>query len=182
MSKSTDRILFESIMRLPRTLQHKLFEVHGELPEHMHGHHHHEHGERRPDQPPHGPCGRHPHHGPMRQGKGPFSRERVLEILLDQEEGMRQKEVAEQLHINPSSMSEMIDRLEADHYLIRTVDPSDRRATLIRLTDLGSARACELQDEKDARIAPLFQKLSEDEKQELIRLIQKLTESETEEA
>ena len=112
------------------------------------------------------------HHHP--QGKGPLSRERVLEVLLEYEDGARQKELTERLHLNPSTMSEMIDKLEGSGYLKRTIDASDKRATLISLTDLGHSRALEIQDEKEEKIRPLFANLTEEEKQELIRLINKL--------
>ena len=122
---------------------------------------------------PHGPgMGPGPHHGPL--GRGPLSRERVLTALLAAEDGLRQKALAEQLRVNPSSMSEFIDRLESDGYIVRTVDPADKRATLITLTEKGQARACELEDEHAERITPLFAALTDDEKAQLLALLNKI--------
>ncbi len=77
--------------------------------------------------------------------------------------------------MNPSSMSEMISKLEHDGYVKRTVDPSDKRATLITLTELGEARAAELSDERNERFSRLFANLTEEEKEQLVTLLEKLT-------
>ena len=126
-----------------------------------------------------------------------LSRERILTILLDHEPeqeaprgsdtgrekeqdcpegtaGLRQKQLSEIMHINASSMSEFIGHLEQDGYVQREIDPSDRRATLITLTEKGRARACELQDERSDNLQTLFSPLTEEEKRELLRLLQKL--------
>ncbi len=91
------------------------------------------------------------------------------------EDGVRQKTLTEELRINPSSVSEMISKLENDGYVKRTVDPTDKRATLISLTELGEARAAELQDEKNEKLGKAFGNLTDDEKEQLIALLEKLT-------
>ena len=146
-----------------------------------------DHGPHGPHMPhdPHGPRG--PHRGPhfpdgpvaenmpyMRRPRHGLSRERILEILLGHEEGMRQKEIGEALGINPSAISEMISRLTEEGYLKRTVDPEDRRATRVTLTELGYARACEVADERSQRLGTLFQNLTRQEREELLRLLQKI--------
>ena len=83
--------------------------------------------------------------------------------------------LTEELRINPSSVSEMISKLENDGYVKRTVDPTDKRATLISLTELGEARAAELQDEKNEKLDKAFGNLTDDEKEQLIALLEKLT-------
>lgn len=120
----------------------------------------------------HGPRG--PHHGPRR-----LPRERILTILNEREEGIRQRELAEKLMINPSSISEAIDKLEADRYIERNVDPSDRRATLITLTEKGKARAYEVEDERAEAFSSFFANLNEEEKKTLSELLQKLLGNET---
>ena len=75
---------------------------------------------------------------------------------------------------NASSTSEVVNRLEEDGYVIRTVDESDRRATLLHLTELGKARAAEIRDEKEAVLEELFSPLSPSEKETLAELLDKL--------
>ena len=90
-------------------------------------------------------------------------------------DGVRQKTLTGELRINPSSVSEMISKLENDGYVRRTIDPEDKRATLIMLTELGEARTAELQDEKNDTLDKIFGNLSDDEKEQLIVLLEKLT-------
>ena len=50
---------------------------------------------------------------------------------------MRSSELAQHLHIAPRSATEVVDALEAKGLVARSPDPSDRRATLVSLTDRG---------------------------------------------
>ncbi len=52
-------------------------------------------------------------------------------------EGSRLSELAESAQMTNQSMGYLVDYLEERGYLERVPDPSDRRATLIRLTDRG---------------------------------------------
>ena len=133
------------------------------------------HGPRGPHGRPCFPDGPVADHMPyMRRPHRGLSRERILEVLLNHEEGMRQKDIGEVLGVNPSAISEMISRLTEDGYLKRTVDPDDRRATRVTLTELGYARACEVADERSRQMGELFKNLTRQEKEELLRLLQKI--------
>ena len=98
-------------------------------------------------------------------------------MIGEHPDGVRQKTIAEKAGINQSSASELISKLEADGYLRRTVDPDDRRATLLFLTDLGQARATEVADEKEAVFTEFFSVLTEEEKDTLSSILDKLLES-----
>ncbi|MGR6964390.1 MarR family winged helix-turn-helix transcriptional regulator [Geodermatophilus sp. URMC 61] len=52
-------------------------------------------------------------------------------------DGTRLTQLAERAQMTPQAMSELVDHLAAHGYLERVPDPSDRRAKLIVLTDLG---------------------------------------------
>ena len=125
---------------------------------------------------PHGPEGPHDpnHERRRRRRRAMLARERVLGIVLEAEDGIRQKDIAAQMHIGPSALSEMITKLEIAGYLERKVDPTDKRATLISLTEVGQARAYELQDERAERFGKLFGKLNDEEKAQLLALLEKL--------
>ena len=144
-----------------------------------------------PGRPPRRPHG---HRSPV------LARERILTLLLEHETrqddaaeaagpaderaaaekaetvgaGLRQKQLTEEMRINASTMSEFIGHLETDGYVESNIDPSDKRATLITLTEKGRARACELQDERKEKLDQLFSPLTEDEQKELFRLLHKL--------
>ena len=89
-------------------------------------------------------------------------------------EGIRQKALAEAAGINASSTSEVVSRLENDGYLIRTIDENDKRATVLKLTEMGAVRAEEIRTEREAFLDDFFSKLSEEEKQTLSDLLDKL--------
>ena len=110
----------------------------------------------------------------MHGHRAPLSRERILSVIADAQDGIHQKEIAEQLHINPSSTSEFIDRLEDDGYLERRTDPDDKRATLLYLTEKGQARAAEVKDERAEGMRDIFSSLSEEEKETLNSLLDKI--------
>ena len=187
MAKSLDEELFRRLAHLPRKMHTLFFSGRGEAFARHEGRHHqgtmngdwHDCAERRGawGEKPRG--GERTYHAPWGNPHGerrrtPFMREWILSILLDSEEGLRQKQIAEQFKVNPSTMSELIDKLESDGYLVRTVDPTDKRATLISLTEKGRARASELEDGRNEYFSQFFTTLTEDEKKELIRLLDKL--------
>lgn len=121
------------------------------------------------------PPGAHHGHGCRPGGPGMFPRERILAVVLEaDDEGLRQKDIAEKLGINAPALTEQIDRLEAEHYLERCANPSDKRSTLVKLTEKGRARAYEVADEHQGRAATFCAALSEEEKDTLITLLDKL--------
>lgn len=130
----------------------------------------HPEGPMNENRPPEGPenCQRPPMHR-----RPPLAREHLL-LTISSREGIHQKELAEMMHVNPSSMSEFINKLEDEEYIIRSVDPEDKRATLITLTEKGSARAAEIRDEREERFNDLFGSLSEEEKIQLNDLLGKI--------
>ena len=103
-----------------------------------------------------------------------MAREHILFLISSFEGGVHQKDLIERTHVNPSSMSEFIAKLEEDGYLSREVDPEDKRATLLTLSELGQARIHELQDERSERLEKLFGNLTQEEKEELSALLTKI--------
>ena len=193
MEKTVNERLFEALMRAPRSVKRALMAEN--FGDEMRGAHHgfgpgscHRRGE---DEGPmrgpgpmgmHGPGPMHGHghmgmhgHGHMGMHGHGFGRERALRVIAGFEGGVRQKTLTEELRINPSSVSELITKLQNDGYVKRTVDPEDKRATLITLTELGEARAAELQDEKSEMLGKAFANLTDGEKEQLIALLEKLT-------
>ena len=195
-NKTIDERLFERLMQAPRQMRMMMRAEfggpEGKGPHGPHGYHGHGgpgHGPCcGPGHGPHGPHGEHgpnghgPHGGPHGRGLGHharakirmLSRERILGILLEHEDGLRQKAIAEEMHIGPSSTSEFIDKLEQTGYIERRPDPDDGRATRIYLTEKGKARAYELEDERKERFAALFTALTDEEKEQLLALLDKL--------
>ena len=138
-----------------------------------------------PKHMPHGPYGPGcrqggPRHMPMPGMPVPpmprpmLGRERLLVLIGKSEGGVRQKDLLEKVHIGAPAMSELINKLEDDGYIVRTVDPADRRATLLSLTEKGAARAAEVEDERALRFKSAFAALSDEEKEALSAILDKL--------
>ena len=83
-------------------------------------------------------------------------------------------QLAERLACVKSNVTQLVDRLEADGFVSREGDPSDRRSRLAVMTDAGRqayVRGSDLQQQVERE---LFGTLSGDESAQLERLLAKL--------
>ena len=103
-----------------------------------------------------------------------FKREMILGVLMLSDDGMNQREIAEEMGVSPSTLSEMINRLVEDGYVERKADPGDRRARLLSLTEAGRIQGQEILEECACVLAFLFRNLEDGDKMELVRLLDKL--------
>lgn len=109
------------------------------------------------------------------ENRGPSAkREIILAILSDNAGAMRHNQLASAFRVSPSTLSEMLNRLESDGMIERSQDPADRRATLLTLTDRGKRRADEIKEETHRAFSAAFGNLSDDEKRQLIALLHKI--------
>jgi DNA-binding MarR family transcriptional regulator len=69
---------------------------------------------------------------------------------------MRQRELAEALRVSPRNVTGLLDGLEATGFVARTLHPSDRRATLVTLTEHGTAVAQAMQTDEQRLARFLF--------------------------
>ena len=60
---------------------------------------------------------------------------KIIIIIVNHDNGLTQKEIAEKLGLGSPTLIPIIDRLEKDGFLIRKVDPKDRRNNRIFLTE-----------------------------------------------
>lgn len=71
-----------------------------------------------------------------------FARYEALVLLLFSRRGsLTMSKMGERLMVHPTSVTNAVDRLEADHLVRRVAHPTDRRTTLVEITDEGRARA-----------------------------------------
>jgi DNA-binding MarR family transcriptional regulator len=62
----------------------------------------------------------------------------MLRALWEQE-GMTHTELAARLHVQPSTMTKMVQRMEKAGFVERRSDPDDQRVSRVYLTDAGRA-------------------------------------------
>ena len=86
-------------------------------------------------------------------------------------EGMTQKELAENMHITPPSMSVNLQKMEMADLLMRIPDDSDMRQMRLYLTEKGKAVAQKANTEIMILDSKLVAALSNEEKKELKRLL-----------
>lgn len=103
-----------------------------------------------------------------------FKREIILSVLVFNRNGMKQREIAEEMGVSPSTISEMVNRLVEDGYVERTEDPNDRRVKLLVLTKKGRLQAEQIVAERLSILEYIFRHIDETEKQQLIVLLDKL--------
>lgn len=82
-----------------------------------------------------------------------FARYEVLMLLLFSRSGaLPLSRLGDRLQVHPTSVTNAVDRLEAQGLVMRSPHPRDRRATLATLTDAGRERALAATEELNARV------------------------------
>ena len=82
-----------------------------------------------------------------------FSRYELLMLLSFSKTGALPMALASaRLQVHPTSVTNTVDRLEAAHLVQRVPHPSDRRATLIEITDAGRELVAEATAELNATV------------------------------
>src|SRR5690606_7431890 len=74
------------------------------------------------------------------------ARAEVLLVLHHREGPMRQGELSQALRCRPRHITTLVDALEQDGRVSRQSHPTDRRATLVTLTDRGARVVADLND------------------------------------
>jgi DNA-binding MarR family transcriptional regulator len=101
---------------------------------------------------------------------------RALRIIArgQDEEPLRMTELADRLGIVPRSVTTVVDALEEAGLVRREVDPRNRRAILLRLTDRGAAVRDDLREARRRAAEELFAPLSADDRDSLAALLRLL--------
>ena len=99
------------------------------------------------------------------------AQERALRVIARGEEPPRVTEIADRLGIVPRSLTTVVDALEEAGLVRREIDPRNRRAILLRLTDRGVDVRDELREARRRAAEELFAPLSADQRKNLIDLL-----------
>jgi DNA-binding MarR family transcriptional regulator len=110
------------------------------------------------------------------------AQERALRLIARGEseaEAPRMTELADRLGIVPRSLTTVIDALEEAGLVRREIDPRNRRAILLRLTDHGAAVRDGLRDARRRAAEDLFAPLPPGDRKTLADLLALLDSSES---
>ncbi|KRK64174.1 transcriptional regulator [Companilactobacillus tucceti DSM 20183] len=101
--------------------------------------------------------------------------QRVLAILR-LEDGLSQSYLADVLDLRPSSIAELLKKLENSNYITRKEDEKDKRNKLVYLTDDGRKKADTNAEAKNEDVNDdFFAGLNDDEKQQFGNYLQKIS-------
>lgn len=90
--------------------------------------------------------------------------------------GIRMGDLASKLHVAPRTVTDLVDGLERDGFLHRVPDSSDRRASILELSDFAKKDFERISAVRSAFVEEIFSPLSNEEKDALIGLLGKLRE------
>ncbi|MBM6580454.1 MarR family transcriptional regulator [Microvirga sp. BT689] len=88
-------------------------------------------------------------------------------------DGMTLSDLSKRMMVSNGNLTGLVDRLVASGHVVRTVSPTDRRATVISLTDSGRAEFRTMAAEHEFWIADLFGDLTARDRGDLMRLLGK---------
>lgn len=117
-----------------------------------------------------------PGFGRLRELNLGFSHIRALESLAP-DHSRSMKELAEELHITPPSVTMVARRLVQTGLVRRTQHPSDSRVALLALTKQGHALHEQLYAEHVTRMAQLLQGLTPEEQRQFLSLLARAVEA-----
>ena len=99
------------------------------------------------------------------------AQERALRIITRSEEPPRMTELADHLGIVPRSVTTVVDALEEAGLVRREVDPQNRRAIRLHLTDRGMAVRDEMREARRRAAEDLFAPLTAEDRKALGELL-----------
>ena len=100
--------------------------------------------------------------------------ERTL-VALNGNDGLSSGELCEVLGVRPSSLSELIDKMERHGLVQRSIDEQDKRIVRISLTETGAETAAELTEKINARKSEVEGCFDEGEAEQFCILADKLS-------
>ena len=99
------------------------------------------------------------------------AQERALRIITRSEEPPRMTELADHLGIVPRSVTTVVDALEEAGLVRREVDPQNRRAIRLHLTDRGMAVRDDMREARRRAAEDLFAPLTAEDRKALGELL-----------
>ena len=97
-----------------------------------------------------------------------------LLLLISQNDGIIQRDLAEQMDLRPSSLTEMLVNLEQNSLIVRKQDEKDRRVIHVYLTDAGKTSIEGFVQANDKLSASIFNCLTRSEIEKMLEIANKI--------
>jgi len=91
--------------------------------------------------------------------------------ILGDDDGIAQRDLAKRLHVASSTVTVMLQKMEAAGAITRKTDEEDQRVTRIYLTDAGRARQKEMNEVFANFVKAAFGAMPPDDREEFDRLL-----------
>lgn len=98
-----------------------------------------------------------------------------LLFLISRNDGVIQRDLAEILDIRPSSLTEMLVKLEQEAFVVRKQDEKDQRIMHIYLTENGKAAVNGFTEANTKLTSAIFNCLMEEEIEKMLELVRKIS-------
>jgi len=93
---------------------------------------------------------------------------------LQEDGSSTQQALSRALRVTPRNITGLVDALEADGLVARSAHPTDRRATVVSLTDKGSTLARSLKRDQDKAAQDLFNDLPPADLAAFVRVVDRV--------
>jgi len=94
--------------------------------------------------------------------------------VLSEEGSLTSRRLAQHVHLDPSTMVGIVDRLESKGFLLRERSSRDRRAVLLNLTEAGAALVKQAPSPLQALLAGKLRRLSIEERRQLAENVERI--------
>jgi DNA-binding MarR family transcriptional regulator len=108
------------------------------------------------------------------------AQERALRVMTRSAEPLRMTDLADRLGIVPRSVTTVIDALEQAGLVRREIDPRNRRAIRLHLTDRGAAVRDDMREARRQAAEDLFAPLPAGDRKALAELLSRLDDDDPE--
>jgi len=102
------------------------------------------------------------------------AQERAMRMITRSDEPLRMTDLADRLGIVPRSVTTVIDALEEAGLVRREIDPHNRRAIRLHLTDRGLGVRDDMREARRRAAEDLFAPLSPNDRKALVELLSQL--------
>ncbi|PRX43720.1 DNA-binding MarR family transcriptional regulator [Prauserella shujinwangii] len=94
-----------------------------------------------------------------------------LLVVLESRGPLKLAAIADQLGVNPSTATRMVDRLVAAGMVSRTANPASRRELVVALTEEGAAVVAGVTERRRSEITRIVERMPASERQGLVRAL-----------
>lgn len=108
-------------------------------------------------------------------GRGMHHAQANLLSMIASLDGPTQRDLAEEMDVRPSSMTEMLGRLEQSGWIRRVQDENDQRVLRVYLTDAGKKIVDESPGFRSQTAGAIFDCLTDEEKDQLAAFLDKIS-------